>query len=81
MNPGQYFGEIELRQGGANIATIRAALHEGLDVVALDREMFNRLVAESAPTREAIDRTVETRMDEHEAAEQRRRQPPAEAQS
>jgi CRP-like cAMP-binding protein len=74
MNPGQYFGEIELRHGGTNIATIRAALHEGLDVVALEREMFDRLITESPATREAIDRIVEERLEEHEAAEQR---PPA----
>jgi ABC-type lipoprotein export system ATPase subunit len=70
MNPGQYFGEIELRHGGTNIATIRAALHEGLDVVALDRELFDRLIAESPATRDAIDRIVEERLEEHEAAEQ-----------
>ena len=75
MNPGQYFGEIELRHGGTNIATIRAAPHEGLDVVALDREMFDRLIAESPAMREAIDRIVEERLEEHEAAEQH--QPPA----
>jgi ABC-type lipoprotein export system ATPase subunit len=69
MNPGQYFGEIELRHGGANIATIRAEAVEGLDVVALDREMFDRLVAESPATRETIDRTVAERIDEHQAAE------------
>ena len=74
MIPGQYFGEIELRHGGTNIATIRAAPHEGLDVVALEREMFDRLIAESPATREAIDRVVEERLEEHEAAE---RQPPA----
>jgi ABC-type lipoprotein export system ATPase subunit len=69
MNPGQYFGEIELRHGGANIATIRAAAVDGVDVVALDRAMFDRLVAESPDMREAIDRTVAERIDEHEAAE------------
>jgi CRP-like cAMP-binding protein len=69
MNPGQYFGEIELRHGGANIATIRAEAVEGVDVVALDREMFDRLVAESPATRDAIDRTVAERLDEHHAAE------------
>jgi ABC-type lipoprotein export system ATPase subunit len=68
MDPGQYFGEIELRHGGANIATIRAAAVDGVDVVALDREMFDRLVAESPETRAAIDRTVAERIDEHEAA-------------
>jgi ABC-type lipoprotein export system ATPase subunit len=71
MNPGQYFGEIELRHGGANIATIRAALHDGLDVVALEREMFDRLIAESPATRESIDRVVEERLEEHEAAAER----------
>jgi putative ABC transport system ATP-binding protein len=69
MNPGQYFGEIELRHGGANIATIRAEAVEGVDVVALDRETFDRLVAESPETREAIDRTVAERITEHEAAD------------
>ena len=68
MNPGQYFGEIELRHGGTNIATVRAAPHEGLDVVALERVMFDRLLAESPATREAIDRVVEERLEEHEAA-------------
>ncbi len=68
MNPGQYFGEIELRQGGANIDSIRAAAHAGLDVVALDRAMFNRLIAESPATREPIDHTVADRIDEHTAA-------------
>jgi ABC-type lipoprotein export system ATPase subunit len=68
MNPGQYFGEIELRHGGANIATIRAEAVDGVDVVALDREMFDRLVAGSPETRAAIDRTVDERITEHEAA-------------
>jgi len=68
MNPGHYFGEIELRHGGANIATIRAAAVDGVDVVALDREMFDRLVAESPATRDAIDQIVAERIDEHEAA-------------
>jgi ABC-type lipoprotein export system ATPase subunit len=74
MNPGQYFGEIELRHGGANIATIRAEAVDGVDVVALDREMFDRLVTESPATRAAIDRTVSERIDEHTTAEQGRHQ-------
>ncbi len=74
MNPGQYFGEIELRHGGANIATIRAEAVDGVDVVALDRETFERLVKESPATREAIDRTVAERIDEHTAAEHNQHQ-------
>ncbi len=69
MNPGQYFGEIELRHGGTNIATIRAVAVDGVDVVALEREMFDRLIAESPETRAAIDRTAAERIGEHEAAE------------
>jgi ABC-type lipoprotein export system ATPase subunit len=69
MNPGQYFGEIELRHGGNNIATIRAEQYDGVDVVALDRAMFDRLVAESPAMRDAIDRTANERIDEHTAAE------------
>ncbi len=78
MNPGQYFGEIELRHGGTNIATIRAAPHEGLDVVALERAAFERLIAESPATREAIDRVVEERLEEHKTAEQ---QPPVDQEA
>ncbi len=79
MVPGQYFGEIELRHGGANIATIRAGRHTGVDVVTLDRATFNRIVTESAPTRDAIDQVVEQRLEEHDAAG--RRQPSPEAKS
>jgi CRP-like cAMP-binding protein len=74
MEPGQYFGEIELRHGGANIATIRAAPHIGVDVVALGREAFVKLVGESAATRADIDRVVDARLAEHAAAEHSRSQ-------
>jgi ABC-type lipoprotein export system ATPase subunit len=37
MGRGQYFGEIELLRGGANIATVRADPESGVEVVALDR--------------------------------------------
>ncbi len=67
MTPGQYFGEIELRRGGANIATIRADPLIGAEVAALDKDVFDTLVAESEPVREAIDRTVAERVAEHEA--------------
>ena len=72
MTQGQFFGEIELRRGGHNIATIRADSVQGVEVAALDRETFERLITESVATREAIDRTVEQRIAEHVAAEARR---------
>ena len=71
MVQGQYFGEVELRRGGSNIATIRADRVMGVEVAALDRTAFERLVAGSAPIREAIDRTVEMRVAENATARQR----------
>jgi ABC-type lipoprotein export system ATPase subunit len=68
MVQGQYFGEVELRRGGGNIAAIRADRVMGVEVAALKRAAFERLVAGSAPIREAIDRTVEMRVAENEAA-------------
>ena len=66
MVQGQYFGEVELRRGGGNIATIRADRVMGVEVAALDRATFERLIVGSAPIREAIDRTVEARVAENE---------------
>jgi ABC-type lipoprotein export system ATPase subunit len=67
MGSGQYFGEIELLRGGANIATIRAALDTGVEVAALDRETFTSLIAESEPTREEIVHVVQERILENRA--------------
>jgi CRP-like cAMP-binding protein len=67
MGSGQYFGEIELLHGGANIATIRAALDTGVEVAALDRETFTRLIAESEPTKEEIVHVSQERIVENRA--------------
>jgi ABC-type lipoprotein export system ATPase subunit len=65
MGRGQYFGEIELLRGGANIATIRADLEAGVEVAALDRETFRTLVAESAATRDALEQVARARISEN----------------
>ncbi len=66
MAEGQYFGEIELLQGGQNMATIRAALDNGdVEVATLDRATFTTLVGESPKTRQQIEQTIETRRDEN----------------
>jgi len=65
MGVGQYFGEIELLRGGTSIATIRANPHAGVEVAALDRETFDRLVAESEATRAEIDQVIQERILEH----------------
>jgi CRP-like cAMP-binding protein len=65
MGRGQYFGEIELLRGGANIASIRADLETGVEVATLDRETFGNLVSESESTREAVQRLAEERIAEN----------------
>jgi len=65
MERGQYFGEIELLQGGANLATIRADLETGVEVVSLDRTVFANLITESRPTREALQRMAQARTTEN----------------
>jgi CRP/FNR family transcriptional regulator len=72
MAQGQYFGEVELRRGGCNIATIRAHPVMGVEVAALDRAAFEGLVVKSPAVREAIDRTVQERVAENQAARTQR---------
>ena len=67
MGVGQYFGEIELLHGSANIATIRAGA-TGVEVIVLDHDEFSRLVAESPTTQATIDRVAHQRVEENTAA-------------
>ncbi len=65
MSSGQYFGEIELLRGGQYVATVRAALDTGAQVVALDRETFAGLIAESRATEEAVNHVAQKRVAQH----------------
>jgi ABC-type lipoprotein export system ATPase subunit len=73
MTQGQYFGEIELLSGGGSIATIRAGLESGVELAALDREAFMKLVADSGPTREELSRLARARIAENTASRRRRK--------
>jgi sulfate-transporting ATPase len=68
MRQGQYFGEIELIHGGENLATARSALNTGVEVVALDRETFASLLADSQAAQAEIHRIADERLAEHVAA-------------
>jgi ABC-type lipoprotein export system ATPase subunit len=67
LQHGQYFGEISLLRGGTRIATVRASLDSGVEVVTLDKESFEELVGESAVTREELDRVAGQRTSETES--------------
>ena len=71
LHSGQYFGEVELLRGGANIATIRAAPETGVEVGVLDCGEFERLMSGSAPTRAQIDQVVQQRVLENTAGRRR----------
>ncbi len=71
MEKGQYFGEIELLQGGHNLATIRAALDNSVEVATLDRETFTALIGNSPQTQEQLEQMIKVRMEENVSARSR----------
>ena len=70
LQPGEFFGEIELLRGGKSIANVRAA-HEGAEVLALKHEDFVRVIKESPITAEEIEKILEQRLEEHRAVDSR----------
>jgi ABC-type lipoprotein export system ATPase subunit len=71
LHAGQYFGEIGLLRGGVRTASVRAAGEGSVEVVALDREEFINLLADSEATQVAIDRVANQRVSENAAAHER----------
>jgi ABC-type methionine transport system ATPase subunit len=68
LSAGQYFGEIGLLRGGVRTATVRAAGEASVEVVALDHNEFNSLLAESEATKAAMDHVANQRFIENSAA-------------
>ncbi|MGD0878623.1 MAG: ATP-binding cassette domain-containing protein [Anaerolineales bacterium] len=73
MGPGQFFGEIELVRGGLSLACVRVTPEAPVELVALHRAAFQKLVSESPLTEEAIGRIVQMRLAENRTADQRRK--------
>jgi ABC-type lipoprotein export system ATPase subunit len=71
LGPGQFFGEIELLQGGESIACIRAATNGPVELVALHRDPFVKLLGDSPLTEEMIGRIVQARLEENRTANHR----------
>lgn len=63
LRPGNYFGEIAVLRGGVRTASVRAAM-DGVEVMALTRDDFGQLVADSEATREEIDAAIRRRLEE-----------------
>lgn len=71
LNSGDFFGEIELLRGGKSIANVRAAVETPVELLALPRTEFNKMLDESPLTQEAISNVVQERLKEHKAVDRR----------
>jgi ABC-type lipoprotein export system ATPase subunit len=73
IGSGQFFGEIELLQGGQSIACIRATTDNPVELAVLPREAFVKLLSDSPLTEEMIGSIVQTRLEENRAASRSRK--------
>jgi ABC-type lipoprotein export system ATPase subunit len=71
LNPGEFFGEIELLRGGKSIANVRAGSNGPVEILTLPREDFLRVIKESPITAEALGEVVQKRLDEQRVADRR----------
>jgi CRP-like cAMP-binding protein len=69
LGPGQYFGEAAMLRGTRRTATVRASMDRDVEVAALDSSAFGTMIHDSTVTKEAIDRTVQERLDQLRAVE------------
>jgi len=64
LGPGQFFGEVELTQGGNSIASVRAST-SGVEVALLPKEDFYNLIDGSPLTRSEIQDVASARLAEN----------------
>jgi ABC-type lipoprotein export system ATPase subunit len=64
LGSGQFFGEVELTQGGQSIASVRAA-EDGAKVALLPKDKFFELINSSPLTRNTLQEVAATRVTEH----------------
>jgi putative ABC transport system ATP-binding protein len=67
LGQGQFFGDVELMQGGQSIASARAASDKSVEVALLPREIFRQLLHGSPLTEEALTRVAQERLTENQS--------------
>ena len=72
LKPGEFIGVIELLRGGRSIANVRASARGPVDVLAVKREDFIRVLEQSPITAEALGKIVQERLEKHRAADSRK---------
>jgi len=70
LSDGEFFGEMELLKGGKSIANVRAG-SKPVEVLALPRADFVRVMNESPITAEAVSKIVQKRLEAHQIADHR----------
>ncbi len=65
LGPGQFFGEIELMQGGQAVAHVRAA-EQGAELALIPKSLFYELIDGSPLTRSALHEAATRHKTEHE---------------
>lgn len=68
-----FFGEIELLQGGKSIASVRAAEEGSAELLVLSREDFHWLMDASPLTEKAMGKIVQKRLEERKSADHRKK--------
>jgi ABC-type lipoprotein export system ATPase subunit len=69
LGAGQFFGEVELMNGGKSIASVHAALDGPVEVALLDRGEFLRLIDEAPAMQVGLAGVARERLQEHQARE------------
>lgn len=65
LGPGQFFGEIELIQGGTSIASVRASSRGPAELAMISKEEFLNLLGTSSIMKDAMGKVVQYRVNEH----------------
>jgi ABC-type lipoprotein export system ATPase subunit len=67
LGAGQFFGEVELMNGGKSLASVHAALNGPVEVALLDRDEFLRLLDEAPAMQAGLVSVAQERLQEHQA--------------
>jgi len=65
LGPGQFFGEVELVQGGDSIASVRASSGGAAELALISKEEFLNLLGTSPNMKDALDKVAQFRIDEN----------------
>lgn len=71
LSKGKYFGEIELVSGGNSLATVRAPYGHEAEVVAIERSVFEKLLASAPPVEKQMKEAAFKHLKEHKEKERK----------